>query len=134
MPSRRSAAPPAPFLPPPPTPPRLFPVGTQGAASPGSANVIGSGQKLPPQRPLNEVLSAAHGFGGPVLVPQGANDKVSGPARAQERAAAFGRVGAVRGGLQVSLIAAGGHCPQDDAPGVVAETVWGWLVGEVAGR
>ena len=106
----------------------------QGAASPGSANVIGSGQKLPPQRPLNEVLSAAHGFGGPVLVPQGANDKVSGPARAQERAAAFGRVGAVRGGLQVSLIEAGGHCPQDDAPGVVAETVWGWLVGEVAER
>ena len=100
----------------------------QGAASPGSANVIGSGQKLPPQRPLNEVLGSEHGFAGPVLVPQGANDRVSGPARAQERAAVFGRVGAERGGVEVSLIEAAGHCPQDDAPRVVAEKVWGWLL------
>ena len=40
----------------------------QGASFPGSANVIGCGQKLGPNRPLNEVLGREHGFGGPVLV------------------------------------------------------------------
>ena len=42
------------------------------ASDPGAANVIGSGQKLPPQRPLDEVLGGAEtgGFAGPVLVPQ----------------------------------------------------------------
>ena len=32
---------------------------SRGAASPGANNVIGSGQKLPPQRPLNEVMNAS---------------------------------------------------------------------------
>ena len=58
----------------------------------GAANVIGSGQKLPPQRPLNEVLSAPYGFGGPLLVPQGRNDRVSGPARAVDRAQTLTRL------------------------------------------
>ena len=42
------------------------------ASDPGAANVIGSGQKLPPQRPLDEVLGGDEtgGFAGPVLVPQ----------------------------------------------------------------
>lgn len=95
----------------------------QGASSPGSANVIGSGQKLAQNRPLNEVLSARHGFGGPVLVAQGTNDRVSGPARAQERADVFERL---RPGVSVRRID-GGHCPQDDAPEKVAEAIFAWL-------
>ena len=96
---------------------------SQGAASPGSANVIGSGQKLPPQRPLNEVLNAPYGFGGPVLVPQGRNDRVSGPARAVDRSQTLTRL---RDGVTVELID-GGHCVQDDAPEVVAESILRWL-------
>lgn len=95
----------------------------QGASSPGSANVIGSGQKLAANRPLNEVLNAQHGFGGPVLVAQGTNDKVSGPARAQERADVFERL---RPGVTVRRIE-GGHCPQDDTPEQVAEAILAWL-------
>lgn len=96
----------------------------QGACSPGSANVIGSGQKIGAQRPLNEVLFAEHGFGGPVLVAQGQNDKVSGPARAQERADVFERL---RPGVSVTRIENGGHCPQDDAPEEVAAAILQFL-------
>ena len=96
---------------------------SQGAASPGAANVIGSGQKLPPQRPLNEVLSAPYGFGGPLLVPQGRNDRVSGPARAVDRAQTLTRL---REGVTVELID-GGHCVLDDAPEAVAESLLRWL-------
>ena len=48
------------------------------ARDPGAANVIGSGAKLPPQRSLNEAFAA---YGGPVLVPQGSLDAVTGPER-----------------------------------------------------
>ena len=95
----------------------------QGASNPGSANVIGSGQKLSENRPLNEVLGATHGFGGPVLIAQGANDRVSGPARAQERADLFTRM---RPGVTVDLIENAGHCPQDDAPELVARAIVRW--------
>ena len=95
----------------------------QGAASPGSANVIGSGQKLAPNRPLNEVLNRPHGFGGPVLVAQGRNDRVSGPARAQERAQLFKRL---RPGITVRELDAG-HCPHDEVPEQVAEAILQWL-------
>ena len=95
----------------------------QGASSPGAANVIGSGQKLAQNRPLNEVLNAEHGFGGPVLVPQGVNDRVSGPERAQQRADVFERL---RDGVTVQRIE-GGHCVQDDAPDVVAKAILEWL-------
>ena len=98
---------------------------TQGACSPGAANVIGSGQKLATNRPLNEVLDGeAGGFGGPVLVPQGMNDKVSGPARASERADVFERL---RPGVKVCRLEAGGHCPQDDAPEAVAAAILEFL-------
>jgi len=95
-----------------------------GAASPGAANVIGCGQKLPPQRPLNEVLMPTHGFGGPVLVPQGLNDRVSGPARAVSRADTFERL---RETITVERCAQGGHCVQDDSPQEVAQLVLRWL-------
>ena len=95
----------------------------QGASSPGSANVIGSGQKLATNRPLNEVLSAQFGFGGPVLVAQGLNDRVSGPARARERADAFDTM---RDGFSVERIE-GGHCVQDDSPDAVARALLRWL-------
>ena len=96
----------------------------QGASSPGSANVIGSGQKLAnPQRPLNEVLNSQYGFGGPVLVAQGKNDRVSGPARAQERAQLFKRL---RSGVTVRELEAG-HCPHDECPEMVAQAILDWL-------
>jgi pimeloyl-ACP methyl ester carboxylesterase len=85
----------------------------QGASSPGSANVIGSGQKLAPNRPLNEVLGARTGFGGPVLVAQGKFDRVSGPAKAQERAATFRRL---RDGVSVELLDAGHWCAPHHQP------------------
>lgn len=94
----------------------------QGASFPGSANVIGCGQKLGPNRSLNEVLGPEHGFGGPVLVAQGVNDRVSGPARAQERADTFERL---RDGVTVVRIN-GGHCVQDDSPEEVARALWRW--------
>lgn len=95
----------------------------QGASSPGSANVIGSGYKLATNRPLNEVLDPECGFGGPVLVAQGLNDRVSGPARAQERADVFE---GLRPGVTVKRID-GGHCPQDDAPDAVAAAILTFL-------
>lgn len=95
----------------------------QGASSPGSANVIGSGQKLAPNRPLNEVLNSQYGFGGPVLVAQGKNDRVSGPARAQERAQLFKRL---RMGVTVRELDAG-HCPHDECPEMVAQAILDWL-------
>ena len=95
----------------------------QGAASPGSANVIGSGQKLAPNRPLNEVLNRPYGFGGPVLVAQGKNDRVSGPTRAQERAQLFKRL---RPGVTVRELDAG-HCPHDEVPEQVAQAILEWL-------
>lgn len=94
----------------------------QGASSPGSANVVGSGQKLAPNRPLNEVLGE-QGFAGPVLVAQGLNDRVSGPARAIERADTFSTM---REGITVERIQ-GGHCVQDDSPDAVARAVLKWL-------
>ena len=85
--------------------------------------MIASGQKLPPQRPLNEVLGAAGGgFAGPVLVPQGALDPLTGAERAQTRAA---QLGALRDGVTVELLDAG-HCPQDEAPERVADAIARW--------
>ena len=95
----------------------------QSAAFPGAANVIGSGQKLPPQRPLNEVLDAQVGFDGPVLVPQGKNDAVSGAASALARAASLAKL---RKGITVRLID-GGHCVHDESPDAVATAVLEWL-------
>lgn len=91
-------------------------------SDPGAPNVIASGQKLPPQRPLNEVLSAQHGFGGPVLVPQGKDDPLSGAERSQKRAAQLGRL---RSGVTVQLLDAG-HCPHDEVADQVAAAIVGW--------
>ena len=105
-------------------------VAARGREQPGSANVIGSGQKLATNRPLNEVLSAQFGFGGPVLVAQGLNDRVSGPARARERADAFDTM---RDGFRVERIE-GGHCVQDDSPDAVARALLRWLPQVQAGK
>lgn len=96
------------------------------ATDPGAAIVIGSGQKLPPQRPLNEVLAATDagtGFRGPVLVPQGELDPLSGAQRSQDRAEVF-RV--LRPGVTVHRLAAG-HCPHDEVPEQVARAIRAWL-------
>lgn len=100
------------------------------AGDPGAANVIGSGQKLPPQRSLNEVLGAADGFSGPVLVPQGALDPLTSPKRAQLRAA---QLGELREGVRVKLLQAG-HCPHDEVPTEVAREIIKWWPEVVASK
>ncbi|KAJ1618038.1 hypothetical protein T492DRAFT_892723 [Pavlovales sp. CCMP2436] len=77
---------------------------------------------LPPQRPLNKVLSPEHGFGGPVLVPQGALDPLSGAKRSQDRAKSLA---VLRPGVTVKLLDAG-HCPHDEVPRQVAEEMVSW--------
>lgn len=90
------------------------------ACDPGAANVIASGAKLPPQRPLNEVLTD---FQGPILVPQGEFDYVSGPDRTRQRAVQLANL---RPGVTVSLLASG-HCPHDETPDLVAAAIRAWL-------
>lgn len=95
----------------------------QGAASPGSANVIGSGQKLAPNRPLNEVLINEGGF--PVLAVVGLDDRVSSPQVARKRAELFSRLSPGR--VVVEEIEDAGHCPHDDAPERVASAILRWF-------
>lgn len=102
--------------------PELIESIVRDGSDPGAPNVIASGQKLPPQRPLNEVLSAQHGFGGPVLVPQGKDDPLSGAERSRRRAA---QLGALRPGVSVRLLDAG-HCPHDEVPEQVAAAIVDW--------
>jgi len=101
----------------------------QSAMHPGSANVIGSGQKLAPNRPLNEILVDAaddkdeSGFN--VLVIMGLNDRVSSPQVAQSRAELFARLNP--GQVIVDAIADAGHCPHDEQPKLVASSLLKWL-------
>lgn len=103
----------------------------QSAMHPGSANVIGSGQKLAPNRPLNELLvNAATGndqdeSGFNVLVIMGLNDRVSSPQVAQSRAELFSRLNPDQ--VTVDAIADAGHCPHDEAPKLVAISLLKWL-------
>lgn len=90
----------------------------QAAKGPGSANVIGAGQKLAENRPLNEVL---RGF--PTLVVMGLEDRVSSPAKARERAELFKRLP----GVEVECIEEGGHCPHDEVPDLVASALLKWF-------
>jgi len=93
------------------------------ARDPGAANVIGSGAKLPPQRSLNEAFAT---FTGPILVPQGEFDNVSGPERARSRAE---QLATLRDGITVRLLESG-HCPHDETPDVVAAEILRWLDAE----
>lgn len=97
----------------------------QSANHPGSANVIGSGQKLAPNRPLNEVLVEAVEGGFDVLVVKGLNDQVSSPKVAQLRADLFSRLNP--GKVVVEAIADAGHCPHDEKPHLVAKSIVKWL-------
>lgn len=92
------------------------------SSDPGAANVIASGQKLPAQRPLNELINARHGFGGPVLVPQGALDPLTGAERSQGRAKLLATL---RDLVSVALLDAG-HCPHDECPAQVAAEIVKW--------
>ena len=92
---------------------------SRDALDPGAANVIGSGAKLPPQRSLNEDFEA---YRGPILVPQGAYDGVTGPDLAQKRAR---DLETIRPGIDVTLLDAG-HCPHDETPDLVADAVAAW--------
>lgn len=98
----------------------------RAAADPGAAVVIASGAKLPPQRSLNEVLASSDsvetGFRGPVLVPQGELDYVSGPDRARSRA---NQLANLRNGVTVKLLVSG-HCPHDETPDLVAREIESW--------
>lgn len=92
----------------------------RAARDPGANVVIASGTKLPPQRSLNEVFAD---FGGPVLVPQGELDYVSGPERAKLRADQLAQLGDA---VTVHLLQSG-HCPHDESPELVAGVLNTWL-------
>merc|ERR1712130_223070 len=98
----------------------------QAAKGQGSANVVGRGQKLAPNRPLNEVL-----VGIPTLVVMGLDDQVSSPMVAQTRAELFSRL--YPDTVKVNAIAEAGHCPHDDVPDEVAAAIVGWQM-ETFGR
>lgn len=101
----------------------------QGASSPGSANVIGSGQKLAPNRPLNEVLMGVGEEDGensfPTLVVIGLDDRVSSPQVAKTRAELFSRLNPST--VTLKEIADAGHCPHDETPDKVAYHMLQWL-------
>jgi len=101
----------------------------QSALHPGSSNVIGSGQKLAPNRPLNEVVMGAgvedgeNGF--PTLAVIGLDDRVSSPAAAKIRAELFSKLNPEI--VTVEKIVDAGHCPHDEAPDKVASAMLKWL-------
>jgi pimeloyl-ACP methyl ester carboxylesterase len=101
----------------------------QGASSPGSANVIGCGQKLAPNRPLNEVLLGVGEVDGqnsfPTLVVMGLDDRVSSPQVAKFRAEIFSRLNPDT--VTLKEIADAGHCPHDETPEKVANYMLKWL-------
>ena len=100
----------------------------QGASSPGSPNVIGSGQKLGPNRPLNEVLMGVgeeDESGFPTLVVMGLDDQVSSPQVAKTRVELFSRLNP--DSVTVKEIAEAGHCPHDETPEQVANHMLNWL-------
>lgn len=101
----------------------------QGASSPGSPNVIGSGQKLAPNRPLNEVLMGVGEEDGqgsfPTLVVMGLNDQVSSPQVARLRANLFSRLSPKT--VTLKEIPDSGHCPHDETPEKVANHMLQWL-------
>mmetsp|Transcript_16745 Transcript_16745/g.25305 ORF Transcript_16745/g.25305 Transcript_16745/m.25305 type:complete len:760 (+) Transcript_16745:146-2425(+) len=94
----------------------------QSASSPGSANVIGSGQKLAPNRPLNEVLLDVK----KVLAVVGLDDRVSSPQVAKRRANLFSKMPEV----DVKVLSDAGHCPHDEKPELVANAIVEWLVAK----
>ena len=101
----------------------------QGAMSPGSSNVIGCGQKLAPNRPLNEVLMGTGEDDGqsgfPTLVVMGLNDQVSSPQVAKTRAELFSRLDPKT--ITLEEIVDAGHCPHDETPDKVASHMLKWL-------
>lgn len=101
----------------------------QGASSPGSANVIGCGQKLAPNRPLNEVLMGVddedRNGSFPTLVVMGLDDRVSSPAVAKLRAELFSRLNPDT--ITLKKISDAGHCPHDETPDKVANHMLNWL-------
>ena len=103
----------------------------QSASSPGSPNVIGSGQKLGPNRPLNEVLIDID-----VLVVKGLDDRVSSPEAAKSRAELFSKLksdGVYVDRVYVETIDNAGHCPHDDAPDKVANAIVNWSASSLSG-
>eukprot|EP00531_Pseudo-nitzschia_arenysensis_P005969 CAMPEP_0116122142 /NCGR_PEP_ID=MMETSP0329-20121206/4059_1 /TAXON_ID=697910 /ORGANISM="Pseudo-nitzschia arenysensis, Strain B593" /LENGTH=870 /DNA_ID=CAMNT_0003615975 /DNA_START=96 /DNA_END=2708 /DNA_ORIENTATION=- len=97
----------------------------QGASSPGSPNVIGSGQKLAPNRPLNEVLYGVDDESVRTLVVMGLNDQVSSPQVAKTRAELFSRLNP--DSVTLKEIEGSGHCPHDETPEMVANHMLNWM-------
>ena len=98
---------------------------------PGAVNVMISGSKLPTPRTYNEVIAADFGqskdstllesqFKGPILVAQGVLDPLND---AKGRAEMLGDL---RQGVKAVQLQ-GGHCPHDEIPEEVAQTISDWL-------
>eukprot|EP00980_Cylindrotheca_fusiformis_P009683 scaffold2141_cov120-Cylindrotheca_fusiformis.AAC.18 len=99
---------------------------------PGAINVMISGSKLPTARTYNEVLAADFGqskdsslpestFSGPILMAQGVLDPLSD---AKGRAESLATL---RNGISVDQLQ-GGHCPHDEIPDQVAESIARWMM------
>ena len=88
------------------------------SCDPGAIDVIASGAKLPPSVPVNSALQV---FDGPVLVCQGIKDPLN---NATARALLYGKI---REGITLDLLPLG-HCPFDENPQIVAESIRKWVV------
>jgi pimeloyl-ACP methyl ester carboxylesterase len=93
---------------------------------PGASDVIAAGGKLPTPRPMNDIFRE---YTGPILIAQGSLDPLNdAPTRAKQ----FENI---RKGITVDLLPLG-HCPMDENPKLVADSVIKWglkegVLGEV---
>lgn len=83
----------------------------------GASDVIASGAKLPPPQPMNSLFEQ---FKGPILISQGKLDPLND---AEKRARQFE---VIRSNISVDLLELG-HCPFDENPGNVANSIRKWM-------
>jgi len=85
---------------------------------PGASSVIASGFRLPPSRPIPELLRALDSV--PVLLIQGILDPLNDARKRAEQ------IAAIHPEVQVVQLRAG-HCPHDEVPEQVNEILVNWL-------
>jgi pimeloyl-ACP methyl ester carboxylesterase len=82
--------------------------------------VIAAGGKLPTPRPMNDIFRE---YTGPILIAQGSLDPLNdAPTRAKQ-------FQDIRKGITVDLLPLG-HCPMDENPKLVADSVIKWALKE----
>jgi pimeloyl-ACP methyl ester carboxylesterase len=107
---------------------------------PGAINVMMAGAKLPPPRTANEMLAADFGcapentsrslesvFDGPVLIAQGVLDPLN------DAKSRMDCLASLREGIDADPIQAG-HCPHDEVPVQVAQSIVSWMRRTLSAR